>query len=146
MTENLTPAEVKRLKALALTMPKWNDFIVDEYQQNPEWAKHRVASELDEYAKTGEIKYLLATLKDVATARGWVQLAKETGLGRTTLYETLSGKNRPRIDTLAKILGALGFRMLFVAVDNTQPQKTRPASSKRKMTARKTPGKTVAVG
>jgi hypothetical protein len=34
----------------------------------------------------------------------------------------------PRVDTLAKILGALGFRMLFVPVDNTEPEEQNPVS------------------
>ena len=124
MNEQLTAKEVNRLEALALTMPKWDDFVVDEFRKNPEWAKYRIASELEEYVATGEITCLLATLKHAAVAKGWVQLAKETGLGRTTLFDTLNGKNRPRIDTMTKILAALGFKMLFVAVDNTKSQMT----------------------
>lgn len=119
-TEKMTSKEAGRLETLAEAMPKWDDFVVEEYRNNPEWAKYRVASELEEYAQTGEIKYLLSTLKDVAKAKGWSSLAKEAELSRSSLYETLNGSSRPRIDTLAKILQALGFRMSFVAVDNTE--------------------------
>ena len=132
MNEQFEAKEVKRLEALALTMPKWDDFVVDEFRKDPEWAKYRIAGELEEYAITGEITYLLATLKHAAIAKGWVQLAKETGLGRTTLFDTLNGKNRPRIDTLTKILAALGFKMLFVAVDNAQPQPTNSVQPQRR--------------
>jgi probable addiction module antidote protein len=121
MTDELTPAEINRLEAFALTMPTLDEYTVDEFRKDPAWAKHRIASELEEYSHTGEIQYLLPTLKNAAVAKGWVWLAQETGLSRPTLYGALNGTRRPRMDTLMKILGALGFKMLFVAVDNTQP-------------------------
>jgi transcriptional regulator with XRE-family HTH domain len=76
-------------------------------------------------------------------AKSWVWLAKETGLTRPTLYETLNGTTRPRIDTLTKILGALGFKMLFVAVDNTKTQETKKLEPRKKATRHKTQNKKV---
>lgn len=125
----------REMEKLALTMPNWNDYVVEEYRKDPEWMKYRVNSELEEYAKTGDIQYLLSTLKNVAIARGWVELARATGLSRPTLYETLNGKRQPRIDTLTKILNALGFKMLFVAVDNTSKNDT-PVTTKPKAKAK----------
>lgn len=118
MTEK-TATKEEKLKALALSMPKWKEFVIEEYRKDPEFARLSIADELEEYAETGEIKYLLSTLKDVAAAKGMVNLSKETGLNRTTLYDVFKGSN-PRVGTLNKILQALGFRMLFVAVDNTE--------------------------
>ncbi|MDL2263597.1 helix-turn-helix domain-containing protein [Synergistaceae bacterium OttesenSCG-928-I11] len=129
MTEKTTPNEEK-LAAFALTMPTWEGFMIDKFKKDPSFAKMAIADELEEYAETGEIAYLLSTLRQVAAAKGMVKLAKEAGLGRTTLYEVLNGSN-PRIATLNKILNALGFRMLFVAVDNAKI----PAKSTRKRTA-----------
>ncbi len=135
MTEK-TMTKEERMKALALTMPTWDDFIVDEYKKNPELAKLAIADELAEYAETGEIKYLLSTLKDVATAKGMVNLAKEAGLGRATLYEVFKGSN-PRVSTLSKILRALGFKMFFVAVDNNTQAMPTPTRQKRATTKMK---------
>ncbi len=50
----------------------------------------------------------LAALCDVAKARGIAQLAKDTGLGRESLYKTLSPGSKPRFDTIMKITRALG--------------------------------------
>ena len=123
--------ETKHIEERTVGMLSWDDYVVDEYRKDPEWAKYRVGSELEEYARTGDIQYLLSTLKDVATAKGWVSLAKETGLSRPTLYDTLNGKRQPRIDTLTKILNALGFRMLFVATgrDETPPKRSKSVST-----------------
>lgn len=128
LLDALDELEIKELEELAMEqLPEWNDVFIREFQRDPELAKECVADELEEYAKTGDIKYLLSTLKDVAAAKGWVWLAGETGLSRPTLYETLNGKRQPRVDTLAKILAALGFRMLFVPID-AEPPKNSPSA------------------
>ena len=52
-------------------------------------------------------------------ARGMSQLAKDTGLGRESLYKALSGEVSPNFDTILKVMHALGFKL--------QPQPvTRP--------------------
>ena len=50
----------------------------------------------------------LAALGDVAKARGMAQLAKDTGLGRESLYKTFSPGTKPRFETILKITKALG--------------------------------------
>ena len=50
----------------------------------------------------------LAALGDVAKARGISQLAKDTGLGRESLYKTFSPGTKPRFETILKITKALG--------------------------------------
>ena len=50
----------------------------------------------------------LAALSDVAKARGIARLAKDTGLGRESLYKSLSPGAKPRFDTILKITKALG--------------------------------------
>lgn len=50
----------------------------------------------------------LAALADVAKARGIARLARDTGLGRESLYKTLAPGAKPRFDTILKITRALG--------------------------------------
>ena len=54
----------------------------------------------------------LAALSDVAKARGIAQLAKDTGLGRESLYKTLAPGAKPRFDTIMKITKALGIPLV----------------------------------
>lgn len=54
----------------------------------------------------------LAALSDVAKARGIAQLAHDTGLGRESLYKTLSPGAKPRFDTIMKITKALGVPLV----------------------------------
>ena len=53
----------------------------------------------------------LAAVKDVARARGMAQLAKDTGLGRESLYKALAPGARPRYDTILKVIRALGVTL-----------------------------------
>ncbi|MDO9067233.1 MAG: putative addiction module antidote protein [Deltaproteobacteria bacterium] len=54
---------------------------------------------------------LLAALSNVAKARGMSQLAKDTGLGRESLYKALAPGAKPRYDTILKLFHALGVKV-----------------------------------
>ncbi len=53
----------------------------------------------------------LTAVRDIARARGMTQLAKETGLGRESLYKALTPGAKPRYDTMLKLLHALGVKL-----------------------------------
>jgi probable addiction module antidote protein len=53
----------------------------------------------------------LSAVRDVARARGMTQLAKDTGLGRESLYKALTPGAKPRYDTMLKLLSALGVKL-----------------------------------
>ncbi len=56
----------------------------------------------------------LVAVKDVARARGMSQLAKDTNLGRESLYKALSAGAKPRYDTMIKVINALGVQLQVV--------------------------------
>jgi probable addiction module antidote protein len=53
----------------------------------------------------------LTAIKNVARVRGMAQLAKDTGLGRESLYKALAPGAKPRYDTILKVTRALGIRL-----------------------------------
>lgn len=53
----------------------------------------------------------LTAVRDVARARGMAQLAKDTGLGRESLYKALSPGAKPRYDTVLRLLHALDVKI-----------------------------------
>ena len=55
--------------------------------------------------------FIAAALGKIARARGMSQLAKDTGLGRESLYKALSGEVSPNFDTILKVMHALGFKL-----------------------------------
>ena len=56
-------------------------------------------------------EFFVKAIGNVARARGMTAIALETQLGRTGLYKAFSGERNPRIDTVMKVLDALGIRL-----------------------------------
>jgi len=55
---------------------------------------------------------LLATaLGDIARAKGMSEIARETGLGRESLYKALSPEGNPEFGTVLKVVHSLGLKM-----------------------------------
>lgn len=55
--------------------------------------------------------FIAKALGTIARARGMTQLAKDTGLGRESLYKALSGEGNPSFATILKVTRALGLRL-----------------------------------
>jgi probable addiction module antidote protein len=55
--------------------------------------------------------FITHALGVVAKAKGMTQLAKQTGLGRESLYKALSGEGNPSFATILKVLRALGVQI-----------------------------------
>ena len=55
--------------------------------------------------------FIAQALGVVARARSMAQLAKDTGLGRESLYKALSGQHNPSFETILKVTHALGLRL-----------------------------------
>jgi len=59
----------------------------------------------------GDPDVFLQAVRTAARARGMTQLARDTGLGRESLYKALAPGAKPRYDTLLKLVQALGVRL-----------------------------------
>lgn len=71
-----------------------------------------------EHLKTEEdmALYLEACLEEAGDdaafiAKGMTQLARQTGLGRESLYKALSGEGNPSFATILKVVSALGIKL-----------------------------------
>lgn len=74
-----------------------------------------IAEYLSAAAEDPNPAVFLAALGDVAKARGMAQIAKDSGLGRESLYKTLSAGAHPRFETINSVLHALGVKFAIVA-------------------------------
>ena len=63
---------------------------------------------LNEAARTGDPQLLQAALGDIAKAKGMTDIARTTGVGRESLYKSLSTTGNPSFQTIAKVIEALG--------------------------------------
>lgn len=63
----------------------------------------------------------LQAIADVAKARGMTRLARDTGLGRESLYKALAPEAKPRYDTVIKLVRALGVELRTSPAHTEQP-------------------------
>jgi probable addiction module antidote protein len=59
----------------------------------------------------GDSAFIAKALEDIARAIGMTQIARETGLSRERLCKALSGDRSPSLDTILKLISALGFKL-----------------------------------
>lgn len=69
---------------------------------------------LSDALSSGNAAYITHALNIIARARGMSDLAKETGLNRSALYDALGPEGNPTLDTLLKVLAALKFQITGV--------------------------------
>lgn len=69
------------------------------------------AAYLEAALEDGDPALVAAALGDIARAIGMSGVAKRTGLGRESLYKSLSPEGNPEIATVLKVLKALGLRL-----------------------------------
>jgi probable addiction module antidote protein len=74
-----------------------------------------VAEYLTAAAEDPNPEVFVAALGNVAKARGMAQIAKDAGLGRESLYKTLTAGAHPRFATINSVLHALGVKFAVVA-------------------------------
>lgn len=66
---------------------------------------------LDEATGSGDPSLLQAALGDMAKAKGMAEVARAAGVGRESLYKSLSATGNPSFQTVAKVIEALGGQL-----------------------------------
>ena len=74
-----------------------------------------MAAYLNAALEDGDLSLIMATLGDIARARHMSVVAQETGLGRESLYKSLSADGNPEFATVLKVVSALGLRLQATA-------------------------------
>ena len=54
---------------------------------------------------------LVSALGDIARAKGMTAIARDTGLGRESLYKALGATGNPSFATVQKVMVALGLKL-----------------------------------
>jgi len=70
-----------------------------------------MAAYLESALEEADPALIAAALGDIARAKGMTQLARETGLGRESLYKALSPSGNPEFATVMKVVAALGLEL-----------------------------------
>ena len=83
-------------------------FDASEYLDSPEMVREYLSVMLEENGIDG----LKRALNDVARAKGMTEIAKQIGVTRASLYKSLADDGNPRFETIAKIIEALGCKLV----------------------------------
>ena len=88
-------------------MTQFTHFDAADYLDNEE----TIAAYLTEALEDPDPDMFIIAVKTVARARGMTQLAKDSGLGRESLYKALSPGAKPRYQTIMKVVRARGVKL-----------------------------------
>ncbi|WP_419912586.1 addiction module antidote protein [Candidatus Poriferisodalis sp.] len=66
--------------------------------------------------ETGETRLIAAALGDIARSEGMSKIAAASGLGRESLYKSLSTEGNPAFSTVLKVLNAFDLRLHAIPV------------------------------
>lgn len=88
-------------------------FAAADYLNGPE----DIAAYLTLILKRGDDSTLAAALGNLARAAGMAKVAEQTGIRREALYKALRQGAVPRLNTVNRVVQALGMRMVIVTHD-----------------------------
>jgi len=88
-------------------MTKLTTFDVSQYLDS----KEMIAEYLSQVLQDGDMNEVLEAIGNIAKAKGMSQIAKDTGLGRESLYKTFSADSKPRFETIMKVLDSFGIKL-----------------------------------
>ena len=77
--------------------------------------KEVIAEYLSQILNDGNTDELLEALGNIPKAKGMSQLAKDTGLGRESLYKTFQKGTKHKFETIKKILDSFGIKIQVLA-------------------------------
>ena len=77
-------------------------------------AREDLAAYMAGALEESDVSLIAAALGDIARAQGMTKIARKTGLGRESLYKTLSRKGNPELETVLKVCDAVGLKLKAV--------------------------------
>ncbi len=88
-------------------MTKTTEFDISQYLDD----KEIIAEYLTQVLKDRDMEELLQAVGNITKAKGMRQVAKDTDLGRESLYKTFQVGAKPRFETVMKVLNSLGVKI-----------------------------------
>lgn len=70
-----------------------------------------ISEYLSQVLAEGDSDELVRAIGHVAKARGMTQIARDSGLGRESLYKAFAPGAKPRFETVMRVLQALGVEL-----------------------------------
>ncbi len=106
----------KNEKTLLENLPKYNDYLIQQLKNDPEYAQMWLNSLLEDYSETKDINELIYNLKPLIESKYTIcEFSNLIGIHRITLYKIFSRKMIPSLEILHKIFKGLGYNLTFSA-------------------------------
>jgi len=86
---------------------KLQTFDITEYLDSQE----AIAEYLSQVLEDGDTDEFIRAIGYIAKAKGMTLIAKETGLGRESLYKAFRPNAKPRFDTVIKVMNAFSIQL-----------------------------------
>ncbi len=101
-----------------MTKTATSPYDVAEHLRTPEEMASYLEACIEE--ADGDAAFIAKALGDLARARGMSQVASDAGLSRESLYKALSGERKPTLDTVLRVVGALGLKLRAEAAPDAE--------------------------
>ncbi len=88
-------------------MSRLTTFDISQYLDSEEM----IAEYLSQVLRDGDTDEFLEAIGHIAKAKGMSQIAKDTGLGRESLYKAFQEGAKPRFETVMKVVNSLGVKL-----------------------------------
>ena len=75
-------------------------------------SKRAMTEYLNQVIADGDDAELATALGHIARAKGMAEISQSSGITREALYKALKPNTKPRFDTVSKVIGALGLRIM----------------------------------
>lgn len=92
-----------------MTKTMTTPYDVAEHLRTPEEMAAYLEASIEE--TEGDTAFVAKALGDIARAKGMSQVACDAGLSRESLYRALSGSCNPSLNTILKVIDALGLKL-----------------------------------
>ena len=81
-----------------------------------------IAEYISEAFLTHDQKAITRALGEAAKARGMTEIAEQSGLSRESLYKALSADGNPELDTVLRVIEALGVDLQAKPSEEPEPK------------------------
>jgi len=88
-------------------MNKLTNFDISQYLDSEEI----IAEYLTQVLNDGNNEEFLEAIGYIAKAKGMSKIAKESGLGRESLYKSFTSGSKPRFETVMRVINSLGVKL-----------------------------------
>ena len=77
---------------------------------------------LEDALENGHPALIVAVIGDIARARGMTEIARSAGISREVLYKSFRLGGNPTVNTLSRVVEALGYRVTFEKAEEKETE------------------------